>query len=405
MLKQFPILPGIYLLSGGRQIGKTTLLKQWMSDLLKKGTAPKAIAFFSGELIEDQHMLLHLLQQQLPEMAKEKLKYLILDEVSYIRDWDKGIKFAADSGLLDQIIVMITGSDMSIIEDARARFPGRRGKAKVQDFHLYPLSFGEFVKLKGIDKENIAELFQSFDDYLMHGGYMTAINDLAKEGKILEATLITYSDWIRGDMLKKGKQEIYLREILGGIVRRYGSQITWNTLAKDLSIDHPNTVADYIRLLESMDALFVQSALLEDRLIGAPKKAKKVLFTDTFIYHAISFWLKPVEDSFNNQIIIAIQDPERSSSLVEACVAIHFRRYFPTYYIKGEGEVDVAYVKDRRFWPIEVKWTQQIQKSELKQLAKYRNGLILTKWKERKKLDPFPTIPVPIALLELCSND
>jgi len=63
--------------------------------------------------------------------------------------------------------------------------------------------------------------------------------------------------------------------------------------------------------------------------------------------------------------------------------------------------VDVAYIKDNRFWPVEIKWTEQIHPSELKQLAKYPNGILLTKRKERGRLGPFPTVPVPIALLEL----
>ena len=402
LIEAFPTqIPGIYILSGGRQIGKTTLLKQWMLHLLHSKITPEAIAFLSGELIDDHHMLLHLLQQQLASMPKAKLKYVILDEVSYIKDWDKGIKYAADSGLFDDTILMITGSDMSIIQEARARFPGRRGKASVQDFHLFPLSFKEFIQLKKTDPGNIDDLYAQFQQYLAHGGYMTAINDFAKLGKIVEATLVTYSDWIRGDIMKRGKQEIYLREILGGIVKRYGSQVTWNTLAKDLSIDHPNTIADYLHLLESMDAIFIQSALMEDRLIGAPKKAKKLMFTDPFIYHAVRYWIKPVQDPFEKQIQSALEDPEICSTLVEACVATHYRRYYPTYYIKGEGEVDVAYVKGKRFWPIEVKWTQQIQKTELKQLSKYPNGIVLTKRKERDTLGPFQTVPVPIALLEL----
>lgn len=32
--------PGIYTIVGGRQVGKTTLMKQWMADLLKRGVAP-----------------------------------------------------------------------------------------------------------------------------------------------------------------------------------------------------------------------------------------------------------------------------------------------------------------------------------------------------------------------------
>lgn len=404
LLDQLPTkIPGIYLLSGGRQIGKTTLLKQWMLELLNQKVRPQSIVFFSGELIDDHHTLLHLLQQQVSEMKNEKMKYLILDEVSYIKDWDKGIKFAADSGLLEDTILIITGSDMIFIQEARCRFPGRRGKAAVQDFHLFPLSFREFVQLKrsALEPPKIDELYSDFNQYLIHGGYMTAINDYAKEGKVLESTLITYSDWIRGDILKRGKHEGYLREILGAIIKRYGSQVTWNTLAKDLSIDHPQTVADYIHLLESMDAVFIQSALLEDRLISAPKKAKKLMFCDPFIYHAVMYWLKPTQEPYKQQILTATQTPEIISTLVEACAVTHYRRFCPTYYIKGKGEVDIAYVKEHRFWPVEIKWTQQLQKSELKQLAKYSNGLILTKKKEMNFLDSFPTTPLPLALFNL----
>lgn len=54
---------------------------------------------------------------------------------------------------------------------------------------------------------------------------------MAKQDTVKPATLATYSDWIRGDVLKRGKQEIYLREVLGAIMDRYGSQVTWNALS------------------------------------------------------------------------------------------------------------------------------------------------------------------------------
>ena len=90
LLNQLPLdIPGIYTISGGRQIGKTTLLKQLMEMLMGKGVCPEAIAFFTGELIDDHHSLFKYLQTQLNEMPKSGLKYIIVDEVNYIRDWDK----------------------------------------------------------------------------------------------------------------------------------------------------------------------------------------------------------------------------------------------------------------------------------------------------------------------------
>jgi hypothetical protein len=409
---------GIYTISGGRQVGKTTLLKQWMAKLIKDAVDPETIAFVTGELIDDHHSLVRLINEVLNEMPDEHLKYLIVDEVTYIKDWDKAVKYLADAGLLENVVLMLTGSDLIIIREARMRFPGRRGQSGTVDFHLYPLSFCEFVKLKSsftpdefshFDEESKVDpssdlmdrLFIEFENYLIHGGFLTAINDFAQHQKILPATLSTYSDWIRGDVLKRNKRENYLLEILGAIIKRYGSQLTWNALAGDLSIDHPKTVADYIELLASMDAVFVQYAIREDKLTAAPKKAKKVVFTDPFIFHAVNFWLNPVDDPFTRQLMPLLADRQWSSKLTEACAVTHYRREFPTFYIKSKGEVDVAYVNENRLWPVEIKWTRQLRPKQIKQIAAYPNGRILTQSKVKGQIQGLPTEPLPLALLKL----
>lgn len=404
--------PGIYSVSGGRQVGKTTLLKLWMADLLDRGTAPGAIGYLTGELIDDHHALLRLLQDFLADQPKDRPCYLVLDEVTYTRDWDKGVKFAADAGQLERAVLMITGSDLAMVREARSRLPGRRGDEARVDFHLYPLSFRELVELKdpgspllddewNASPEDVSRLTGDLERYLIHGGYLTAINDMAREDRVRPSTLAIYSDWIRGDMIKRGKQEPYLREILGAIVTRYGSQVTWNSLAGDLSIDHHRTVADYIRSLESLDAVYVQAALMEDRLVAAPKKARKVIFTDPFVLHAVRAWLQPTADPASDQIRPLLADPAWTAKIVEACVANHFRRWYPTYYIKAAREVDVAYVDRGRFWPVEVKWTTQLRPKDLKQICKYENGLILARVDGRTSIRGVPVEPLPLALLQM----
>lgn len=410
--------PGIYTLGGSRQVGKTTLVKQWMAELLRKGTAPKQILYLTGELIDDHHSLVRLVMDAVNDMPAPGLKYIAIDEVSYIREWDKGIKYLADAGATDDAVFLLTGSDLVIIKEARMHFPGRRGLSDIVDFHLYPLDFAETVRLKkrfsadelailsDTEKEPDASLmdrlFEALDHYLLHGGFLTAINDMAKHHRIMPATLSTYSDWIRGDVLKRGKQEHSLREILAAVIKRYGSQITWNALSQDLSIDHPKTVSDYIDLLASMDAVFVQPALIEDKLAAAPKKARKVMFTDPFVFHAVKNWLTPDQDPFNHQILPILLDPGWAAKLVEACAVIHHRRRFPTYYIKAEGEVDIAYVDQGRFWPVEIKWTHQIRPKDLKQIAKYPHGRIWSRSRRYGKIEKIPVEPLPVALFRLC---
>ena len=358
-------IAGIYSLGGGRQIGKTTLLKQWMLRLLGRGVIPEAIAFLSCELIIDEKSLYRIVSDQLNEMPTTGMCYLILDEISYVANWDRAIKSLADSGIFDQVVVVISGSDLVMMQEARKRFPGRRRKADEVDFHYYPLSFRQCLELKGkISEETklsnpsdelITVVYTEFNDCLIHGGFLTAINEFAMTGLISHRTLATYSDWIRGDVIKQGKNEHYLREIMGAIIKHYSSQISWRSLVSALSIDHVQTAIDYVTLLESMDAVFVQAALIEGKLVAAPKKHRKLMFCAPFIFHAIRSWLKPTKDPFEDQILMAVNDSKLSSILVESIAVTHTRRYYPTYYIKAESEVDIAYVHEERFWPIEIK--------------------------------------------------
>ena len=202
--------PGIYTISGARQVGKSTLMKQWMADLLSNDVSPDRIAYFTGELIDDHHSLVKLFTETMEELPYSDIRYFLLDEITYIRDWDKGIKYLSDSGLLEKAILVLSGSDLAIIREARLRFPGRRGKSDEVDFHLFPLDFRETIQLKNIlepdvlkrllipethpDSKIMDVIYDAFNNYLIHGGFLTAINALAEYGYIPNSTFSTYSD-------------------------------------------------------------------------------------------------------------------------------------------------------------------------------------------------------------------
>jgi len=148
LLQELPTeVPGIYSITGGRQIGKTTLLKQYMLALIGAGFNARSIYYLPGDMINDHHELVRLISEYREE-TEESLRFIIIDEVTYIKDWDRGVKYLADSGMLKDTIMLISGSDSVVIRDARMRFPGRRGRADRVDFHLFPLSFAEYVSLK-----------------------------------------------------------------------------------------------------------------------------------------------------------------------------------------------------------------------------------------------------------------
>ncbi len=110
-------------------------------------------------------------------------------------------------------------------------------------------------------------------------------------------------------------------------------------------------------------------------------------------------WIAPVKEPFAQTIKPLMLDSVKISKLVEARVVTHFRRYYQTMYIKSWGEVDVAYIEKKRFWPVEIKWTTQIRQKDLKQIMKYPNSRILAKTKQYSDLNGVPVIPLPIGIL------
>lgn len=402
LIKEFPkSIPGVYILTGGRQVGKTTLTKQWMLHLLEEGIDPQNISFITGDIISDYRELLHYTQEIIGDFSnKNTIKYLIIDEITYIKEWDRAIKFLVDGGYLEEVVLLLTGSDANVLKEARVRFPGRRGQAKKQDFELLPLSFKETILLKNSTKKNDNNFLRTqWLEYLQHGGYLTAINQFVSEKEISNATLRTYSDWIRGDFLKKNKNESTLKEVLVSLQKRLGSQITWNALSKELSIEHTMTLINYVEILSSMQIIYIQPALDQNKLGPAPKKAKKIHFQDPFIYHAILAWLSPVEDSFINQISQVENDPELSSRLSESVAVTHVNRKHDCYYIKAESEVDIAYIQEKQIFPIEVKWTKQLRSKELKQILKYPNSTIWSR-NDSKELHGIKNVFLPRGVMD-----
>jgi predicted AAA+ superfamily ATPase len=401
------LAPGIYTLSGGRQVGKSTLVKQVMLRLLEQGGVPPGnILYMTGEVIADYVALLKHLEEFLasPDVDTGQKTFVAVDEVTYIHEWHRAVKFLADAGKLERTVLLLTDSDMVFLKELAMRLPGRRGREEVVDFHFHPLSFLDYVRLRNrvspeivdliradagarIPSAAVEGLFAETEAYVQTGGYLTALSDYASTGAVSIATSRTYADWARGDMLKRGKNESYLNELLKAILRKYGSQVTWNSFTGDVSILHHQTIAEYRLALEAMDVLYIQQALREDRLEAAPKKAKKLHFTDPFICRALAAY--------------AGEDAPSAAWIVEAAVVCHANRRFPAYFIKNDGEIDCAYVRDGRFHPIEVKWTRSVKPEHLVMLRRYREGTLAAMVDREVEIDGIRVVPLPFVLVRL----
>lgn len=344
-------------LVGPRQVGKTTLVKLVVHDLLTK-VDPNAVFYFSCDELVDYTELGEVLDSYLDSVRARgvAVQYIFLDEVTLVENWWRAVKSRIDDGSLKRAVVTVTGSASIEVAKGREAFPGRRGGGV--DITLMPLSFASYVEAlaklplirgKGVVgaleaaranrvyAERLSELFQGF---IASGGFPAALKDYAKYGRVSEDTRRSLLDWLKVDWARAGRSDGYMKEVLGFILRSRCSPVSWLGVAKNTSMGSPNTAQVYIETLENL----LVARVLE--LVDASgrvqhRKNRKIHFTDPLLYHVFSGYTStPVDEA----------------CLVEAAAAVHLGRIAPVYYWRNSAEVDVVVVESGALTGVEVKW-------------------------------------------------
>ena len=418
LLNQLKLLPNnIYGLRGPRQVGKTTLIKLIIKKLLEKKADEKSIFFWNCDELIDFRELSSVMKEYL-EFAKinqVQEKHIFLDEVSRIKDWQRTIKSLSDSGELKDCCLMITGSNTLDIKYGLERLPGRTGKSG-KDFFLLPLNFFEYIslikpeiaskikKVKSISVKEINEKIEGvrifdfelkvlFNQYLITGGFPLVINEFFSNKKIPDYAYEIYAKWIIGDIVKWGKQEKILMQLIRAIISKQSSAISWDSLAKESEIKSHKTVSTYVEDLENMFALIVLYFLELNKKIPDYNKNKKLYFSDPFIYHV-----------FNKKI--NFKDNEITPHLIESAVISNLARLpgenmpYQIYYWKNKREVDALIKIKEDIFPFEVKYQEKISKQDYEGLYHFNKGILITK-KDLIKGEKYSAIPAHLLLAML----
>jgi len=208
-------------------------------------------------------------------------------------------------------------------------------------------------------------------------------------GEIKEATYATFEQWIRGDFLKRGKSERTLLELLQALIDTGTSQISYSRLTERVGTVSKETVIDYMGLLKRMGLIFELESWDQNRHRGSPKKARKLHFIDPFIRHAVTRWL-------HREALISNKIDE--NAMVESCVPAQYRKSVPSFYLKADGEIDLILITESGPAAIEVKWTERIRQSDLRQLKKMQRAIILSKNEQPGEIDGLRMFPLPVFL-------
>ena len=349
----------IHILRGPRQVGKTTLIKEWVDRLIRKENAQAAnVLLISCEGMESFDELQKILIDWLSAKKNERI-YIFLDEVTFVKEWQRVILACFNVGLLQQATVVITGSNARDLKESSERLPGRRGAGKdIQLYPLMPFQYRELDCFQGYTTQNLIET------YLKVGGFPHAIRDFVTTGSISEETFRTYRNWIIGDAVHYGLSEEILKHILFRIYETTGTRITWSSLIENTTVKSHETALTYIEHLQDAHLCEILYCYDLEKHGPAIHKARKIHFIDPLLYYLAAAWKKNLTPIWK-----WIELPETftsvQASLLESVFAVQSKvqhadqniiPYF-WYSTKTKQEVDLVLLSGEQKLLYEIKWS------------------------------------------------
>ncbi|MCB1074115.1 MAG: ATP-binding protein [Simkania sp.] len=390
------------MLSGPRQVGKTTLLMQAIHQLIEEGISSKNILYISFDhpifKITSLDAILEAWRELEPKT--EGPEYLFLDEAQFIPDFGTWIKHQVDFSKHRRII--FTGSATPIIEIEPESGVGRWHAIKIST-----LSFNEYLQIKKIDIPNIpilphvSDLFgyskaqllrisegaQSlighFHEYLVHGGFpQTALIDSVSQAqRLLREDII--DKVLKRDMtaLFGVRRVLELEQTFIFLCMHDGGLHDPTAISVNLGVTKP-TVQNFIHLLESAHLVYRLPPFGYGKEVLRARY--KLYLADPAIASAILMKGKTV-----------LEDSKLLSVAVETAVFTHLSAHNASShqhrlsYWRGSKnkEVDFIVEGEGSLIPIEVKYHSQITQSKHVQgLAQFssqkdrkNHSLVLTK--------------------------
>lgn len=261
----------IKIITGVRRSGKSYILNTIRKTLIKEGINDENIIFIDLELpnynyltnrIELDEIIIPLL-----ENTQDK-KYLFIDEIQNINEWEKSINGYYKAYDVD---IYITGSNSKLLSKELATFlTGRYLEIKI-----YPFSFNEFLEYKEelnadciIDNNLNSPIENLFEEYFQYGGLPLVISNDIKDKKTILQDI--YSSILLYDIVERYKirNTGILQRIIKYLIENVGNLISANNIysylkRKQIKIT-PNTVYNYLEYLEN--AYFISNVTREDAI-------------------------------------------------------------------------------------------------------------------------------------------
>lgn len=326
--------PKVIIVTGPRQVGKTTLLRSICE-------AKGSYLFLNGDDFATQGLLKDFSKKKWQSILGDYTTVFI-DEAQRIPEIGLGVKIIHDE--IPEVKVLLSGSSaLDLNSKIKEPLTGRKW-----EFHLYPISWKEWV-----GHTNYVEARSDLENRLLYGMYPEVVlSDADKQDLLMQlSSSYLYKDLLEYDGIRNPK---ILNDLLKALALQLGNEVSYNELAQLLQIDRA-TVEKYIDLLEKTFVIFKLQALSTNQR-NEIKKSRKIYFYDNGVRNAIL-------QNFNALSLRSDVGALWENFLISERVKknAYDRAYVFQYFWRNYNGQEVDYIEDQsgRYHAFEFKWNEK----------------------------------------------
>ncbi|MDR2429621.1 MAG: ATP-binding protein [Puniceicoccales bacterium] len=326
----------VLVLTGPRQVGKTTLLRQFGE--ARRDDNPLFLDC-------DEPDIVPLLENATSTALRQLVgghRLVFMDEAQRVQNIGRTLKLIADN--IPGVQVVVSGSSaLGLRDEVNEPLTGRK-----LEFRMFPFATAELAASTSSLEEG-----RLLEQRLLYGAYPDVVNQPANARRIL---LELANSYLYKDIL--AYKDIRRPELLGKLVTalalQLGSEVSYNELAGIIGADK-ETVERYLDLLEKTFVVFRLRSFSRN-LRTELKKSQKVYFLDNGVRNAVLNNFQPLALRTDTGALwenFVISERRKRN--------VHRQEFPNTYFWRTQTQQEIDYIEERDgiLRAFEIKWSSK----------------------------------------------
>ena len=354
--EQFPIL----LLTGPRQVGKSTLFKELFREEYKYFSLDDPI--LKEQIINDPRLFL-----------KNNPEKLIIDEIQYAPSIFPYLKMKVDENREDGMYLMTGSQAFVLMKNVSETLAGRVGILELQGISLREQFDVEFNKPFIPNEEYISEREKNITEYTnlwqrIHRGYMPELvfNDKKKWEFFYSSYVQTYIERDVRDLITISDESKFLKFMIS-LASRSGELLNYGAVANEVGVSN-ETVKRWVSVLRTSRIIYLMEPYFNNHLKRVIK-TPKIYFMDVGLLAYLTKW--PTPETLSNGA--------KAGNIFETFVVSEIIKSYlntgiinpPIYFYrdKDKKEIDLIIEEAEKIYPIEIKMSASPDKEMVKNFS------------------------------------